>query len=165
MPPIISHIDLSVGFPVKKRENEEPNEFDSLTPKTIRTIPAAKIAQPIALFIRSLVFSVIFRANSCEPPRPNGREAPNRVEGAGGILGSLSAKIQPTTLQKYPGLSTDSYSSARPPAKRVPHYRQPPQRTWFCPTPCSNRSLLYRPWLQIPLCSLQMGRLTSCKLH
>jgi hypothetical protein len=51
MPPIINHIDLSVGVPVKKREASDPNECEALTPNTIKAIPTAKSANPSTLFI------------------------------------------------------------------------------------------------------------------
>jgi hypothetical protein len=51
IPPIIIHIALSVGEPVKKREMSELNDFVAATPKTTRTIPPARIASEISLFI------------------------------------------------------------------------------------------------------------------
>jgi hypothetical protein len=51
IPPIIIHIALSVGEPVKKREMSELNDFVAVTPKTTRTIPPARIASEISLFI------------------------------------------------------------------------------------------------------------------
>src|SRR6185503_19725214 len=43
--------DLSVGLPVKKRETSELKESTALTPKMVRTIPAARRAIPIPLLI------------------------------------------------------------------------------------------------------------------
>jgi hypothetical protein len=51
IPPIIIHIALSVGEPVKKRETSELNDFVAVTPKTTRTMPPAKTASAISLFI------------------------------------------------------------------------------------------------------------------
>src|SRR3569833_1737745 len=49
--PTINHIDRSVGLPVNVRETLELNEWDSLKPKISSTIPSARIASPIMLFI------------------------------------------------------------------------------------------------------------------
>jgi hypothetical protein len=46
-----SQMDLFVPDPVKKREKPDAAEFEELTPKTIRMIPTAKSAIPMALFI------------------------------------------------------------------------------------------------------------------
>jgi hypothetical protein len=51
IPPIIIHIALSVGEPVKNLETSELNDFVAATPKTTRTIPPARIASEISLFI------------------------------------------------------------------------------------------------------------------
>jgi hypothetical protein len=50
MPPISSHMDLSVGVPVKKRLASDPNDSEALIPKTISAIPTANRASPIPLF-------------------------------------------------------------------------------------------------------------------
>jgi hypothetical protein len=50
-PPPISHIEWSVGFPVKVRETSELNECDSLNPKMSRITPNAMMAIPMMLFI------------------------------------------------------------------------------------------------------------------
>jgi hypothetical protein len=44
-------MERSVGFPVKVREISELKEWDSLNPKINRTIPRAKTAKPMILFI------------------------------------------------------------------------------------------------------------------
>ena len=54
IPPISSHIDLSVGVPVKKRDTSEPKDSDALMPKIVSTIPAINSPMPSALFINSL---------------------------------------------------------------------------------------------------------------
>jgi hypothetical protein len=51
MPPMIIHIDLSVGLSVNARETSELNESAALMPKMRRMIPAANKAKPNALFI------------------------------------------------------------------------------------------------------------------
>ena len=51
IPPIKSHMDLSVGAPVKKRETPDVNELTELTPKTSRTTPSTSNAIPMGLFI------------------------------------------------------------------------------------------------------------------
>ena len=43
-PPTSIHIAFSVGEPVKKREMSELSEFETLTPKTINTIPPTRSA-------------------------------------------------------------------------------------------------------------------------
>ena len=50
-PPIISHMDLSVGLPVKNRETSELNEWDSLKPKISNTIPTANRTNAPILFM------------------------------------------------------------------------------------------------------------------
>jgi len=55
MPPNNSHMDLSVGEPVKKRDTSELNESDAFRPNTIITMPAANSASPIPLFIMFLI--------------------------------------------------------------------------------------------------------------
>src|SRR5206468_1626455 len=50
-PPIISHMALSVGEPVKVRETSELNEWFAWSPKNKRIIPPASRATEIALFI------------------------------------------------------------------------------------------------------------------
>ena len=60
IPPISSHIVLSVGEPVKKLETSELNDFDAETPYITRTIPPARIASEISLFIEfSFKFSCL----------------------------------------------------------------------------------------------------------
>ena len=54
MPQMSIHIDLSVGFPVKKRDTSDPKESDSLIPKATKAIPAANSPIPSALFIMGL---------------------------------------------------------------------------------------------------------------
>jgi hypothetical protein len=51
MPPMIIHIDLSVGLSVNARETSELKESAALMPKISRMIPAANKANPNALFI------------------------------------------------------------------------------------------------------------------
>ena len=46
-PPAMSHIDLSVGLPVKNLETSELNDWDSLNPNIRRTMPNAKTAKPM----------------------------------------------------------------------------------------------------------------------
>ena len=55
-PPNRSQIDLSVGVPVKKRDNSDPKESEALIPKMISAIPTPRNASPIALFILFLSF-------------------------------------------------------------------------------------------------------------
>src|SRR6185437_7734320 len=50
-PPMISHMERSVGLPVKVRETSEVNECDSLNPKTSSTMPSARIPKPTILFM------------------------------------------------------------------------------------------------------------------
>jgi hypothetical protein len=65
IPPIIIHIALSVGEPVKNRETSELNDFVAATPKTTRTIPPARIAAEINLFIKfSFKFLYLTRKRS-----------------------------------------------------------------------------------------------------
>lgn len=59
MPPIKSHIEWFVGFPVKARETLDPNELEALTPKMINTTPTTNMAMAIALFISAFVFVLI----------------------------------------------------------------------------------------------------------
>ena len=54
IPPINSHIDLSVGLPVKKRDTSELNESVAFTPQIIRATPTPNKANPITLFMRVL---------------------------------------------------------------------------------------------------------------
>jgi len=49
-----SHIDLSVGEPVKKREKLEATELEAFTPKIIKTTPRVRNAMPRNLLIASL---------------------------------------------------------------------------------------------------------------
>jgi hypothetical protein len=60
IPPMSIHIALSVGEPVKNRETSELNDFVAATPKTTRTIPPARIASEISLFIEKTSFSFSF---------------------------------------------------------------------------------------------------------
>ena len=53
MPPSSSHMDLSVGVPVKNRLASELNESEALIPKIISAIPTAKRASPMPFFIVS----------------------------------------------------------------------------------------------------------------
>jgi len=65
IPPISSHIVLSVGEPVKKRETSELNESDAEKPYIARTIPTAKITNEIGLFIEfSFKFLCLTHARS-----------------------------------------------------------------------------------------------------
>jgi hypothetical protein len=47
----MNQIDRSVGFPVNVREMSELSECDSLKPKINSTIPRAKTANPMILFM------------------------------------------------------------------------------------------------------------------
>ncbi len=49
MPLTSSQVVLLVGEPVKARETSEPKELLALTPKTTRTIPAARSAKDIPI--------------------------------------------------------------------------------------------------------------------
>ncbi len=46
-------MDRSVGFPVKKRETSEPNEWLSLKPNMSNTTPNANMARPIVFIPKS----------------------------------------------------------------------------------------------------------------
>jgi hypothetical protein len=60
IPPMSIHIALSVGEPVKNREMSELNDFVAATPEITRTIPPARIASEIILFIEfSFKFSCL----------------------------------------------------------------------------------------------------------
>jgi len=50
-PPISSHMVLSVGEPVKKREKLDPIESEALIPKIIRQIPPRRRASETILFM------------------------------------------------------------------------------------------------------------------
>lgn len=50
-PPMISHMDLSVGLPVNVRETSELKECEALKPKINSTTPRASIAKPVILFM------------------------------------------------------------------------------------------------------------------
>ena len=52
----MNQMERSVGFPVNVREMSELKEWDSLKPKINRTIPNAKIAKPMILFISEHAF-------------------------------------------------------------------------------------------------------------
>ena len=52
MPPMSIHMALSVADPVKNLETSELKELVAFTPKMIRTMPPARRAKKIALFIR-----------------------------------------------------------------------------------------------------------------
>jgi hypothetical protein len=50
-PPMSSHMVLSVGFPVKKRETPEAVESEALTPQMMRMIPPTTSASEMGLFM------------------------------------------------------------------------------------------------------------------
>ena len=51
IPPSSSQIVLSVGDPRNSREKLEPTESDALAPQMIRTIPTARSASEMGLFM------------------------------------------------------------------------------------------------------------------
>ena len=51
MPPTSSHMERSVGFPVKKRDTSELNESDSVMPMIVRRRPTINSAMPRILLM------------------------------------------------------------------------------------------------------------------
>src|SRR6185437_5861403 len=63
-PPMINHIDLSVGFPVNALETSDPKECDALKPKINSTMPSARMAMPTILFMVFLSFPLILASTT-----------------------------------------------------------------------------------------------------
>ena len=65
----MNQIERSVGFPVNVREMSELKEWDSLKPKINNTIPSAKTAKPMILFIAEHGFGTALQSLGFFPKR------------------------------------------------------------------------------------------------
>src|SRR6185295_10653714 len=142
MPPSISQMALSVGFPVKKREKSEPTDSDAEIPNARRMMPTMNNAIPRNRVMGGLLMSGGYNPSTHDPMDPDLDDAAGRPARlaqseqfhgpppSGSIRhrpGRYSPPVTPGIPPGSPSSTDTGRSSMSGPRKPAPHLPPTPE--------------------------------------